>query len=242
MKAASGLLVSVLTLIPVVTNADAGNADHPNDSHYTESGFFDIHVCNWPDREPFYLALYSTRQFKHLKSVELMNVRGEKFASLNLSKFMIVKADNKPEKRVFMTQIPRPKNDSDGWFSARITLNNNIVHKAKNRVKQGVLPKAQNLLPAQGSDLIDMPKVLRWSAVEGALYYQVYIKDKWGKDELIFTSNLLTEPELMIPEGIFEHGGLYSWRVHARDVNEDIELGDFNMGSLSSWQEFSIVD
>ena len=47
---------------------------------------------------------------------------------------------------------------------------------------------------------------------------------------------------LALPDDLLEYGGYYSWRVDARDVNEDVRLGDFNMGSLSAWQEFTIVD
>lgn len=225
-----------------MTNVFAANATHPDDTHYTASGFFDIHVCNWPDRDSFYLSLYSTRQFKDVQSVELMNAQGEKFAVLDLSKFMVIKSEDKPEKRVFMTQVARPKNHTDGWFSAKITLRDGTVHTAKDFVKHGVLPRATNLLPGHQSKLSDPPKVLRWLAVEGARHYQVFIKDKWGVDKLIFSSGILNEPELILPEDLLEYGGYYSWRVHARDVNEDIKLGDFNQGSLSNWQEFTIAD
>lgn len=238
MKILSSLAV---LLMLAVGNSVAGNADHPDDSHYTDSGFFDIHICNWPNRKPFYLALYSTRQFKALKSVDLLDTKGEKFASLDLSKYKVVNFEGKAEKRIYMTQIPRPVNYSDGWFSAKISLGDK-VHTAQDWLEHGVLPRAKNLQPANGEELTDLPKVLRWSAIEGAQYYMVFIKDIWGRDELIFTSDLLTETELVLPEDLLEYGGFYSWRVHARDINGDIKLGDFNIGSLTSWQQFTIAD
>ena len=220
----------------------SANADHPGDSHYTASGFFDIHVCNWPSRPPFYMTLYSTTKFNNIKKVELTSSQGERLAMLDLSKYRIIKADNKPEKRVFINQIIQPDNYKDGWFSAKITLDDGTVHEAKDFVSHGLLPLASKNMPAHKSELTDPPKILSWSAVKGALYYQVFIKDKWNESEILYSSDLLKEPELALPEELLEYGGYYAWRVHARDVNEDIKLGDFNQGSLSDWQEFSVAD
>ena len=241
MRKRSLLLMLTLMLMESAGRVFAENAEHPGDSHYNDVGFFDIHLCNWPDRAPFYLAVFSTRQFNDLKSVELLNARGEQFASLDLSKYKVSQTNDKAEKRIYMSQIPRTANYVDGWFSAKISIAEQ-VHTAKDWVQHGLLPGAKNFQPADGDALSELPKVLRWSAIEGAQYYLVFIKDIWGKDELIFTSNLLTEPELVLPEELLEYGGLYAWRVHARDVNEDIKLGDFNIGSLSDWQQFTIAD
>lgn len=220
----------------------AGNAEHPDDTHYTASGFFDIHVCNWPNRAPFYMALYSTTQFSNVQSVELMNAQGEKFALLDLSKFRIVRPENKPEKRVFINQVVQPENYTDGWFTAKITLKDGSVHTARDFVEHGVMPLAAGLLPSHRSVVDKPPDTLQWAAVAGAMHYQVFIKDNWDGDGPFFSSVLLNKPELILPEGLLEYGGYYSWRVHARDVNEDIKLGDFNQGSLSDWQEFMVAD
>jgi hypothetical protein len=234
--------LSTWLLFISATNVFAGNADHPGDTHYTDTGFFDIHVCNWPDRAPFYMALYSTQQFNDVKSIELMNSNGEKFASLDLSKFRIIRAEKKPEKRVFINQIPQPGNFSDGWFTAKITLADGSIDSAKDFVEHGLLPIASGLQPAHREQLSDIPKSLHWPAIEGASYYQVFIKDKWDENKLIFSSKVLKEPKVILPDDLLEYGGYYSWRVHARDVNEDIKLGDFNQGSLSAWQEFTVAD
>ncbi len=224
------------------SNVYAGNAAHPKDTHYTASGFFDIHLCNWPDRPPFYMALYSTKQFKQIRSVELINAKGKKFAVLDLSKFRVIKANSKSEKRVFINQVAQPKGFSDGWFSARITLADGSVHVAKDFVEHGLMNIANNLQPSHRQQISDLPKTLKWPAVKGAAYYQVFIKDKWDEDKLILSSKMLDAPEVVLPKDLLEYGGFYSWRVHARDVNGDVKLGDFNLGSLSSWQEFTIAD
>ena len=38
------------------------------DSHYSSVGFFDIHVCNWPDRPLFFLAVFSTYNFNDISN------------------------------------------------------------------------------------------------------------------------------------------------------------------------------
>jgi len=47
---------------------------------------------------------------------------------------------------------------------------------------------------------------------------------------------------MTLPKDLIESGGLYSWRIHARDINEDIKLGDFNHGSLSPKLTFSVSE
>lgn len=234
--------LSAWFLFVSAVNSYADNAEHPGDTHYTASGFFDIHVCNWPDRAPFYMALYSTLQFKDVKAIELMNSQGEKFSSLDLSRFRVIREEKKPEKRVFINQIPQPGNFSDGWFTAKITLADGTVHIAKDFVEHGLMPIASGLQPAPREQLSDVPKSLSWPAIKGASYYQVFIKDKWDESALLFTSKVLNKPEVTLPADLLEYGGYYSWRVHARDVNEDLRYGDFNRGSLSAWQEFTIAD
>ena len=88
-KKMEALVVCFFVLI-ATTNAFSENEKHLGDSHYTASGFFDVHVCNWPDRAPFYMILYSTMQFNDIKSVEIMNGSDERLADLDLSKFKII--------------------------------------------------------------------------------------------------------------------------------------------------------
>ena len=85
-----------------------------------------------------------------------------------------------------------------------------------------------------------MPRALTWNRVEGAGYYEVFIRDLWDDNRLIYTSKLLNEPRLELPAGLIRPGGLYSWLVHARDIDRDIRLGDFNRGSMSRPVTFSV--
>lgn len=220
----------------------AGNAKHQGDMHYGDAGFFDIHVCNWPDRAPFYMALFSTFRFNEVRSIELMNASGDQFVSLDLTKYRVIKADKKPEKRVFINQVEQSGEFADGWFSAKITLTDGTVHIAKDFVQHGLLSIVDAVQPASHEQLIEIPKTLSWSPVAGAGYYQVFIKDKWDMSKVIFSSKILNEARVELPSDLLEYGGYYTWQVHARDVNKDVKLGDFNLGSLSSWYEFSIAD
>lgn len=69
----------------------------------------------------------------------------------------------------------------------------------------------------------------------------MFIRDLWDDERLIYTSKLLTTAELVLPENLLQPGGYYSWIIHARDVNEDVRLGDFNRGSMSRPATFSVT-
>jgi hypothetical protein len=58
----------------------------------------------------------------------------------------------------------------------------------------------------------------------------------------ILNTKLIKETRIKLKPGLLEPGGYYLWKVHARDVNENIILGDFNSGSVNKWMEFSIAD
>lgn len=101
--------------------------------------------------------------------------------------------------------------------------------------------RASNLKPKPGADEVPMPKQLSWDAIPGAKHYLVFIKDMW-EGKLIHSSKLLSKPFLDIPKDLLKPGGYYSWQIHARDVNENVILGDFNHGSLTAPMEFTIAD
>lgn len=44
-------------------------AGHEDDPHYTPTGFFDVHVCNWPEKPRFLMALFSTQYFDEVAKV-----------------------------------------------------------------------------------------------------------------------------------------------------------------------------
>jgi hypothetical protein len=47
---------------------------------------------------------------------------------------------------------------------------------------------------------------------------------------------------LVLPPGLLEKGGYYSWIIHARDTNAHILLGDFNHGSMNTPVTFAVAE
>lgn len=220
-------------------NSETANNQRSKDLHYTPAGFFDIHVCNWPDRELFFMPLFSTTRYSEITGIDVRYPDGNKLTSLKLDKFMVLKRKGKPEKHVFMTQIDVPGNATDGWYSATVHLADGSRIIAKDYVIVSRLPRVSGMNPPNGAEEIPLSGKLTWSPVGEGSYYQVFIRDNWDDGKLIYTSKLLSKPELVIPPGLLKPDGLYSWKVHARDTNEDVLLGDFNEGSLSQTATFS---
>jgi hypothetical protein len=220
----------------------SGNAKHPDDSHYTDIGFFDIHVCNWPDRPPFYMALYSTKQYNNVESVEIISPSDNVIGQLNLNKYRVIKKNNKVIKHVFITKIPVPEMDEDGWFKARVKLKDGGSDSSSDYVIHQLLPRAKGMQPGYDAEDVALPKQLSWDKIDGAAYYKVFIRDLWAGEKLIYKSKLLDKNTMTLPKNLLHAGGYYSWRVHARDVNEHIQLGDFNIGSLNEWTNFSVKE
>ncbi len=207
--------------------------------HRVELGFFDIHVCNWSDRPLFYMALFSTTRFDEIESIEVAGPDGQSIGTLDLSRYRL--APGKPEKRVFIGQIPVPAGARDGWYSARVTARNGASVTARDFVVHSRLPIAEGPRPAPNADDVPLPQELAWRPIEGAKHYQVFIQDLWDGEKLIYTSPLLDEPRAPLPPGLLKAGGYYAWRVHARDVNEHELLGDFNHGSLGPVMRFTVA-
>lgn len=235
--------IMVFLSTPVTANETPTKPDvplHSNDPHYTEVGFFDIHVCNWPDRELFLMPLFSTTHYREITDIKIQRPDGKILTSLDLKKFKLLKPKNKPEKHVFMSQIDVPENAVDGWYSATIILADGTQVIAKDYLIISRLSRASNMNPPNGAEQIPIPNKLTWSGDENS-YYQVFIRDVWNDSKLIYSSKLLSKPEVTLPNGLLQPDGLYSWQVHSRDVNEDILLGDFNKGSMSSIATFSTL-
>lgn len=220
-------------LFPLLLSANSS-------AHYNEIGFFDIHVCNWPDQQLFLLTLFSTYEYKNVKTIEILDDRKRKFAELNLNKFRVIETE-KGKKLAFLNHLKIPAGAGDGWYHATVTMKDGQTYQARDYVILDTLPQANGFQPGDDAD-ITLPGKFRWNAVQGAKYYQVFIRDFWDDEKIIFSSELLKEPALEIPEGILEPGGSYGWRVHARDTNEHVLLGDFNHGSLSREIRFSTAE
>jgi hypothetical protein len=209
------------------------------DPHRNEAGFFDIHVCNWPGRPLFYMPLLSTTRFEELKKVEVIYPDGHLLGQLNLAEYKSVERKGSPVKRVYIKEFDVPADAEDGWYQLRVTLTNGEVFQASDYVALIALPQATGLKPGE-NEVVPLPDTLSWNPVKGAAYYQVYVRDLWNDGKIIHTSELLTQPHLKLPGGLLERGGMYSWSVHARDVNEHPVLGDFNHGSISPPTTFEV--
>lgn len=211
------------------------------DPHINEAGFFDIHVCNWPDRELFFMSLFSTPRYSEVEQVEVFFPNGSLLTQLDLGNYRTIQRKEKPDKRVYMNEIDVPPGAPDGWYSTRVTLKDGKRHVARDYVILSSLPQVSGHVPAHAAEVQEIPTQLSWDPVPGAGIYQVFIRDLWNEDKLIYSSRLLVEPVAQLPAGLLEQGGYYSWLVHARDLNEHFMLGDFNQGSLSPAVNFSIA-
>jgi hypothetical protein len=233
------LITSIVTASSIPTKSNT--SQHANDTHYTDVGFFDIHVCNWPDRKLFFMPLFSTTHYPEVADIKVYYPDGKLLTSMDLARFKLVKIKGKPEKHVIMKQVDVPDGAVNGWYSATVSMTDGTKVTAKDYVIVSRLPRPSIIYPPDGAEQIPIPGKLTWSGVKKG-YYKVYIRDVWDDGKLIYTSKLLSKPELAIPSSLLQPGGLYSWKVNARDVNEDILLGDFNKGSMSIDASFSIAD
>lgn len=209
------------------------------DPHYTEAGFFDIHICNWPDEPPFIMALFSTLYFENVARVSVYTPSGDLLGDLDLTKFRAFKNKEGKDKRAFITHFPLPSKTTDGWYRAEIAMKDGRIFEAKDYVIHILMPLPTGMQPAAGSKDVALPGELRWDKVPGATHYQIYVYDKW-KDKLVFTSPVITETVVKLPVGLLQSGGLYGWKVNARDVNEHILLGDFNHGTTGPESIFTV--
>jgi hypothetical protein len=229
----------VLLLIPCLQPTLAGTQDSA-DPHYGPAGFFDIHVCNWPGRPLFFMPLFSTERYDEVRSVRVFTPGGKLLTELDLERYRIIKRDKKPDKRVFIQQLDVPAGAENGWYTARTTLTNGEVYTTQDYVILHSLPQASGQVPAHEEELAEVPAKLSWDPVPGANFYQVFIRDLWNEEKLIYESELLTRPVLELPPDLLHKGGMYSWIIHARDTNSHILLGDFNHGSLNKAATFQI--
>lgn len=235
------LLLIVLLLPPFAAVGSEPAIAAEKDPHYTAAGFFDLYVCNWPNRPPFFMILFSTPRYSEVESIAVFRPDGQPLTHLDLTQYRLIQRPGKPEKRAFITQLTLPPDAADGWYSARIMLKNGEHYFAKDYVIIYAMAQVSRMLPADSANEIAIPTELTWAAVPGARFYQAYIKDAWNDGKLIYTSQLLDVPRLVLPVNLIQPGGLYTWRVQARDVDENVLLGDFNHGSLSREIQFSVA-
>lgn len=234
------LAVAVISVLGALYAMTVWSGPTPNrDPHYARTGFFDIHVCNWPDRSSFLMVLYSTPRFAEIERIEVFRPDGRALTTLDLQRYRVIQKKGKPEKRVFMMQLAVPPDATDGWYVARVTLRGGRQETARDFVVLFDMPRPGGMFPGPDATDIAIPAALTWNPVSGASHYKVFIRDVWDDGRLIYESGMLTKPLLALPKGLIKPGGVYAWRVHARDVNENILLGDFNHGSLSQEIQFT---
>jgi len=234
------LLLSAALTLPAAAAPPAPQS-HLGDPHYTPVGFFDIHVCHWPDQPPLFLMLFSTTRFEELSSVEVVRPDGVSLGMLKPERYRVVRKPNKPEKRVFMTTIPVPDGSPNGWYVGRVTMKNGDHFEGKDYVVHELMTLPTGLQPAEEAKDVPLAPVFNWSAVPGAKFYKVFVYDLWDDEKTVYQSKLLTETRHQLPPGILKPDGYYAWMVHAREGDEHPLLGDFNHGSLSRRVHFTTV-
>jgi hypothetical protein len=217
---------ALLVFLGLPCQAVAGGED----PHYSEAGFFDIHVCNWPDKPPFIMALLSTQQYDSLERVFVYTPLGDLLGELNLARYRSFKTKEGKDKRAFITHFGLPDKAADGWYRAVISMKDGRRIEAMDYVVHAVMPLPAGMLPAADAVDVALPGELRWNPVPGASFYQVFVYDKWN-DELVYKTPVITDTVVKLPPGVLQPGGRYGWRVNARDVNEHVLLGDFNHGT-----------
>jgi hypothetical protein len=237
----ASLLVALL-MGPGTYAATEPATDKDSDPHYSDAGFFDIHVCNWPGRPLFFMPLFSTARFNEVRKITVFTPTGEVLVELDLDRYRTIRQEKKPDKRVFIQQVEVSPTAIDGWYSARIILTNGDIFTARDYVILHKLLQASGQVPANEVEMAETPTRLSWDPVPGANFYQVFIRDLWNDGKLVYTSELLGKPELRLPPGVLESGGYYSWIIHARDTDVHILLGDFNHGSLNTPATFSVAE
>ena len=235
------IMIGIFFSVSHVSASDENVIPAPsNDPHYTDVGFFDIHVCNWPNRPLFFLAIFSSYEHKNLANIEIFTPNGEPIGNLDFTKYRVIEEKGKPLKKAFIKHFEIPKNSGDGWYYALATMNNGKTYRGEDFVVLQEMKRDVNMVPSPDADQVPIPKELTWDAIPGAKHYQVFIKDLW-EGKLIHSSKLLSKPFFTIPKGLLKSSGYYSWRIHARDVNENVLLGDFNHGSLTDPMEFTLA-
>jgi len=227
---AGGLMTSQMA------NAEVDKIDI--DSHYTPAGFFDMHVCNWPEKGVFYMSVFSSVKYDNVKQVEIFDAKDQRLGEVDWTRFR--DHPKQKGKRIYITHLPMLEQAKDGWFTSRIHMKDGSTILSKDYLIHGAMAFADKLEPFDQSVLAEPPKEFKWTPPAGSTHWVVTIRDAWDNDAVVYTSGALTEPVLKIPDGVLKKGGAYSWRVHSRDGNGNILLGDFNHGSMSRVTHFNV--
>jgi hypothetical protein len=218
--------------------AYAGNEGDP---HYTRAGFFDVHVCNWPENPRFLMALFSTLHFDAVARVSVFAPDGRFVGDLDLTQFRAFKTRSGQSKRVYLAHFDLPEKAIDGWYRAEVSLSDGSRVEARDYVVHHFMAHPTGPRPVPEASDVPASTELRWDPIPGARYYEAFVRDVWAGNEAT-ASGLLTEPHWTPPPGVLQAGGTYVWRIHARDSDGNVLLGDFNHGSLSPEMLFTVSE
>ena len=233
------LLLSSLFMINVLYADEAPVLN--KDPHINELGFFDIHICNWPERPNYFKVLFETEKYQYIDSMSVYTPDDKLLVTLDKTKFKTQKRKYRPEKRFFILDIDVPEFATTGWYSIDVKTKNGKSFQAKDYVIMSRLQRVSKMTPSGDDVEVRLPVVLQWKTVPGAYYYQVYVRDAWT-DELVYSSNITEKNTIRIPSNSLEADGYYYWSVNARDLKGSILLGDFHMGSMSEKSFFNVAD
>jgi len=214
-------------------------AGNEGDPHYTRAGFFDTHVCNWPENPRFLMAVFSTPYWDEVAKVAVFAPDGTFVGDLDLTRFRAFKTESGQTKRAFIAHFDLPDKVVDGWYRAEVSLKDGSRFEARDYLIHHFMPHPTGTRPIPDASDVPASIELRWDPIPGAKYYEVFLRDNWAGTEAT-ASGLLTEPRFVPPQGMLQPGGAYVWRIHARDSNGNVLLGDFNHGSLSQEMGFMV--
>lgn len=234
------IIICFLAILLSIFSRDS-QSETSNDLHYSSVGFFDVHVCNWPDRPLFFMALFSTYNFNDISNIQVFSPDNKILGELNLKKYRSFIDKSKKEKRVFINQFEIPASAKNGWYYTKVNLKNGTTISPKDYVIIEKLEIAKISNPDIKKELKSIPKSFILKQIKPAKFYQAFIHDSWDS-KLIYQSKLLSKPEIHIPKNLLKKGGIYSIQIHARDTNEHQLLGDFNHGSLTKKLDFTISE
>lgn len=235
MKRGAGLFM----LATICLLSGTAYAKHEGDPHYTPAGFFDTHVCNWPEDPRFLMALFSTTRFDEVARVSVFAPDGRFVGDLDLTRFRAFKTKSGQAKRAFMAHFELPDKVLDGWYRAEVGLKDGSHFEARDYVVHTSMAQPTGTQPTQDASDVPATTVLRWDPIPGAKYYEVFLRDEWAGTAAI-DSGLLAEPRFVPPPGLLKSGDEYVWRIHARDSGGNVLLGDFDFGSLSREMRFTV--
>ncbi len=236
----SNILIIALFMFLQSTAKAEDALELENDPHYNQIGFFDIHICNWPERPNYFKILFSSEKYQQIESMSVYTPDKQLLTNMDRKKFRTLKRKNKANKRVYLLDLDVPELASTGWYTIDIKTKNGATHHAKDYVIMTRLEKTSEMSPSDDREF-SLPVTLKWKPVAGSQYYQTFVRDAWT-EKLVFRSKLIDTPEIKIPRDRLEPGGDYYWTVHSRDINEHILLGDFSMGSMSEKTFFTVAE